>query len=250
MQRYPVPKKIHENKEKELPKPLADAFDYNVGVRFGILGLGQEGTHIAESFYNLGYRRVAAVTCSDTDTNLPSVKLRVTEQELHKQSTKIAEAALQGREQAIVELVQAHVGSDIHLLVVSSSLRDTYFRGLVSRLTGVLKFFVDNSSTTTKLGLFCTVPVLSQADLDIDRRLQTIVVSEDADKLVKAIHTLNRALPGPDLERTLSRPPSYVVDLNSNVVTLVTGIKHKLGQPPPGRQASKKASFLGVDDST
>ncbi len=42
------------------PAAIQDTFDYDVAVHFGIIGSGQGGSRIAQSFWDLGYRRVAA----------------------------------------------------------------------------------------------------------------------------------------------------------------------------------------------
>lgn len=46
---------------------VRDAFEYDTAFRFGFIGLGQGGSRIAETFYNIGYRRVGVINSAIED---------------------------------------------------------------------------------------------------------------------------------------------------------------------------------------
>lgn len=65
---------------------VEDAFDYPVAYKFAFVGVGQAGGRIAQTFYDLGYRRVCAVNTAQTDlselSDLPATsKLAMGEQQ-------------------------------------------------------------------------------------------------------------------------------------------------------------------------
>lgn len=115
---------------------IEDSFPYPTALRFAFLGTGQGGSRIANTFWNLGYRRVGAFNTTDSDFHglddaMPKFSLDIGGA---KKDARLAEESLNGREEDIWDLFTRSWGTDVDCGIICASLGGGTGSGTVAKL--------------------------------------------------------------------------------------------------------------------
>lgn len=101
-----------------------DAFPYDVAASFAFIGVGQGGGRLAETFYDLGYRRVCAVNTDHADLatlndDIPKLDLQTggAGKDLEQ-----GETAARNARPAIYDLMTRSFGKDVDYVLVCAGL--------------------------------------------------------------------------------------------------------------------------------
>lgn len=101
-------------KKKEVKKDECD-----VAFKFAFIGAGQGGSRIAEAFYNLGYRKLAAINTAQQDLNTIKLdaKLCIGDGGAGKDPAK-AESLFNDKKEDVLDFVRDSFGEDIDRIFV------------------------------------------------------------------------------------------------------------------------------------
>jgi hypothetical protein len=96
---------------------ITDAFEYNVGFNFAFAGVGQCGGRIAQTFHQLGYRRVCALNTTIADMRSlrleDAQKLDLGSAQGAGKDPEIAKALFDDRDEDIFDLFVRNWGDDV-----------------------------------------------------------------------------------------------------------------------------------------
>jgi cell division GTPase FtsZ len=146
--------------------PIEDAFDPAAAVafRFAFLGSGQGGGRIADAFYRLGYRRVAALNTTDTDFAGLS-------EGLHKFSlgvggaakdAALAKAQYLARRDDVWDLMTRAWGSGADYALICASLGGGTGSGTVAPLVETARAYLQSKDLPARVGAVVSLPSASE----------------------------------------------------------------------------------------
>lgn len=140
---------------------VADVFDYNVAFNFAFVGVGQAGGRIAETFYSLGYRRVAAINTTGQDLkshDIPtSNKLDLGGSGAGK-DPEIGRGAVQGRDEDIRDLLTRSWGKDVDYAFVCLGAGGGTGAGAYEKAAEVAEAYMKQLGRDVRVGLIIALP--------------------------------------------------------------------------------------------
>ena len=103
---------------------INDSFPYDVAFNIAFMGSGQGGARIASSFHDIGYRRVGLFNTAESDfQGLPeAIERHTLELGGAAKDARFAEAALNGHEEEIWDLLQRSWGNDMDYGIICVGL--------------------------------------------------------------------------------------------------------------------------------
>src|SRR5690606_6836221 len=140
-----------------------DDFDYDVALDFGFVGIGQAGCRIAESFYNLGYRRVAVIDGVKTDLDaineeIPKLYLAT---EGSGKDLDVALKSIAGKEQDIWDLFKKGLGEPDYI-IICTSLGGGTGAGTCVRISEIAHEYMSTTDRPPRVGVIGAMPLRSE----------------------------------------------------------------------------------------
>jgi len=141
---------------------IEDGFDYNVGFHFAFAGVGQCGGRIAQTFYQLGYRRICAINTTIADMRpleLPDgCKLDVGEAQGAGKDPKIAKALFDGRDEDIYDLFARTWGDQVDYAFVCLASAGGTGAGGFPKVAEVARRFMVDKRRSVRVGAIVSLP--------------------------------------------------------------------------------------------
>jgi cell division GTPase FtsZ len=141
-----------------------DAFPYEVAFQCAFLGSGQGGSRIADSFYQLGYRRVAVFNTTDRDfygisTDIPTLSFDIGGA---AKDAGFAAQHLKGRDQEVWDLMLRAWGNVVDYALVCVSLGGGTGSGTVSGLVQMARKYMESKGRTPRVGAIISLPQVDE----------------------------------------------------------------------------------------
>lgn len=173
---------------------VADAFDHETAVRFAFVGAGQGGGRIAQAFWDVGYRRVAAFNTTDSDfaglaDELPRFSLGVGGA---AKDMAAARAAMRGRDEEVWDLFTRAWGRSFDRAVVCVGLGGGSGGGACVPLVRLARRYMESHGLAPRVGAVVSLPGVDEgrrvarnaveafAELAAERVSPLVVIDNDA----------------------------------------------------------------------
>lgn len=142
------------------PAEVEDALDHAVAMRFAVVGAGQGGGKIAQSFWDLGYRRVAAYNTTDTDfaglaADIPKLSLDISGA---AKDAVLARNAFRSREEDAWELISRAWGTKVDCALVCAGLGGGTGSGTVLPLVQLARKYLEANGQPARVGVVVSLP--------------------------------------------------------------------------------------------
>ncbi len=137
-----------------------DAFPYDVAFNMAFLGSGQGGARLASSFHGLGYRRIGLFNTAESDfQGLPDeIERHTLELGGAAKDARFAEAALEGKEEEIWDLLQRSWGNDMDYGLVCVGLGGGTGSGTSGRLVEIARQYMESKGKPPRVGVIASIP--------------------------------------------------------------------------------------------
>jgi len=141
---------------------IAEPDAKNVAIKFGIIGSGQAGSRLADSYYQIGYRRVCAINTTAQDflgLTLPVKFQKVLESQggAGKDPSKGWEA-LKNSQEEVLNLMRHSFGEDIERIMICVGAGGGSGTGSAIPLIKLAKYYLSNLGKPEKVGMIVTLP--------------------------------------------------------------------------------------------
>ncbi len=150
--------------QKIAPGYVAEPDAKSLAVKFGIIGVGQGGSRLADTFYQIGYRRVCAINTTEQDflgLSLPVKNQKVlmdgTEGGAGKDPKKGEEAAKKSSED-IMNLMRHSFGEDIDHIMVCVGSGGGSGTGCTLPVVRYAKYYLRQLGKPEKVGVVASLP--------------------------------------------------------------------------------------------
>lgn len=142
------------------PAEVEDTFEYDVAVRAAFVGLGQGGAKLAQAFWDVGYRRVAAVNTTDTDfhglaEDMPKLSLEIGGA---AKDMEVARRALTGRDEDVRDLLARAWGTKVDCVIVCVGLGGGTGGGLAMPVTAIARRYMADHNRPVRVGALVALP--------------------------------------------------------------------------------------------
>jgi cell division GTPase FtsZ len=139
---------------------INDAFPYDVAFNMAFLGSGQGGARLASSFYDLGYRRVGLFNTAESDfQGLPAeIQRHTLPLGGAAKDARFAEAALNGHEEEIWDLLQRSWGNDVDYGLICVGLGGGTGSGTSGRLVQIAREYMESKGKAPRVGVIASIP--------------------------------------------------------------------------------------------
>lgn len=146
------------------PKPVKDEMTADVGFRVAFMGTGQGGGRMANAFYNLGYRRVAAFNTTDQDFADLDVKMPKHSLDVGgaAKDTRLAAEAMKGRDQEVWDLMTRAWGSDLDCAIICVGLGGGTGSGTVAQLVNLARKYMIDHGSSPRVGALVSLPTTTE----------------------------------------------------------------------------------------
>lgn len=149
---------------KTQPKAVKDELGCEVACNLAFLGTGQGGGRLANSFYNLGYRRVAAFNTTEADfkdlaegMNKLSLDTGGSAKDTHQ-----AEEALSGREDEVWDLLVRTWGTEVDYGLVTIGLGGGTGSGTSEQLVKLARRYLKENCGHERVGAVVSLPTVTE----------------------------------------------------------------------------------------
>lgn len=146
------------------PTAIKDTFDYDTAMHFAFVGAGQGGGKIAQSFWDIGYRRVGVFNTTEND-------FAGLDEEMPKFSThtsgaakdmELARQALNGRDEDIWDLYQRAWGSQFDCALICASLGGGTGSGSIGTLIRLARKYMESQGHPVRVGAVVSLPFVNE----------------------------------------------------------------------------------------
>lgn len=134
-----------------------------LAVKFGIIGSGQGGSRLADTFYQLGYRRVCAINTTHQD--FLGLEIPVKNQKVLEESEggagkdiKKGEEALAGATEDVMNLMRHSFGEDIEHIIVCIGAGGGTGTGTALGLVKLARYYMRQLNKPEKVGMIVSLP--------------------------------------------------------------------------------------------
>lgn len=143
---------------------VADAFDHDTAMHFAFVGAGQGGGKIAQSFWDLGYRRVAAFNTTDSDfsgldAEIPKLSLDIGGA---AKDMKLARNAMKGRDEEVWDLFTRAWGSKLDCAIVCVGLGGGSGSGGGLPLVQLARKYMESKGLPPRVGAVVSLPSVDE----------------------------------------------------------------------------------------
>ncbi len=143
---------------------INDSFPYDVAFNIAFMGSGQGGARIASSFHDLGYRRVGLFNTAESDfQGLPeAIERHTLELGGAAKDARFAEAALNGHEEEIWDLLQRSWGNDMDYGIICVGLGGGTGSGTAGKLVEIARKYMESKGKEPRVGVIASIPSPSE----------------------------------------------------------------------------------------
>ena len=167
----PVPPELVES---GAPK---DEFDYDVAFNFAFVGVGQGGSRIAEAFYKLGYRRVAAINTALQDLSAISIpernKLDIGGGGAGKDPA-VAAAAIADKDEDVYDVLKRAWGRDVDYAIVCLGAGGGTGAGASAKVVEIARRLMDENGKQVRVGVVMALPKNSEGQKPAKNAIHTV----------------------------------------------------------------------------
>lgn len=133
-----------------------------LAIKFGIIGSGQGGSKLADTFYQIGYRRVCAVNTTAQDflgLELPKKRQLVIESQGGAgKDPKKGELALKASKEDVLTTMRHSFGEDIERILICVGAGGGTGTGTAKGLIKLARYYLNNLGKDGKVGVMLTLP--------------------------------------------------------------------------------------------
>lgn len=153
----------HKAAEKKAVE-VRDAFDYDTAMHMAVVGAGQGGGKIAQSFWDIGYRRVAAFNTTDSDfsgldAEIPKLSLDIGGA---AKNMKLARDAVRGRDEEIWDLFTRAWGTRFDCVLVCVGLGGGSGSGTGLPLVQLARKYMEAKGLPPRVGAVVSLPSVDE----------------------------------------------------------------------------------------
>lgn len=146
------------------PVEVDDTFEHDTALHLGFVGAGQGGGKIAQSFWDVGYRRVAAFNTTDSDFNgldaeIPKLSLDIGGA---AKNMKLARDAMRGRDEEVWELFTRAWGTRLDCAIVCVGLGGGSGSGTGLPLVQLARKYMDAKGLPPRVGAIVSLPSVDE----------------------------------------------------------------------------------------
>lgn len=146
------------------PAKISDTFDYDTAAHFAFLGAGQGGSRIANSFWDLGYRRVAMFNTTDTDfeglaVETPKLSLDIGGA---AKDMQLARNALKGRDEEVRDLLFRGWGTEFDCALICVGLGGGSGSGTALPLIKMARSYMEGMNRPVRVGAIISLPSVDE----------------------------------------------------------------------------------------
>lgn len=169
-----------------------------LAVKYAIIGLGQGGSRLSDSFYQLGYRKVVAINTTSQDflgLTLPAKNTLVLGSDDIGGAGKdpsVAEKILNSSKEDVFNLMRHSFGEDVDRILVTAGLGGGSGSGFLLPTIELAKKYLKQLGKPEKVGILVTLPKKSEGGrvqsnaVDIINKLQDVIADKSISPLMIA----------------------------------------------------------------
>lgn len=144
-----------------------------LAVKFGIIGTGQGGSRLADTFWQIGYRRVCAINTTAQDflgLQIPQKNQKVLEagnDTMGGAGKDIAkgEEAIKKCSEDVISLMQNSFGEDVDHIMICVGMGGGSGTGTTMHLIKLAKYYLKHLGKPEKIGIMVTLPKFSEGGM-------------------------------------------------------------------------------------
>lgn len=144
--------------------PIMDEFGHDTAMRLAIVGAGQGGSNIANSFWELGYRRVAVFNTTDQDFDGLDEKITKLSLDIGgaRKDMQFARDALNGREEEVRDLFLRAWGSQFDCALICAGLGGGSGSGTALPLVQLARSYMEQRGLPVRVGAIVSLPSVDE----------------------------------------------------------------------------------------
>lgn len=167
----PIPPDVATSDEVE------DTFDFDTAFRFSFVGVGQGGSRLAESFYKLGYRRVAAINTTLQDLTAISIpdknKLDIGGGGAGKDPA-VAAAAISDKDEDVYDVLKRAWGRSTDYALVCLGAGGGTGAGASCKVIEIARRLMEENGRPVRVGVIVALPKNSEGQKPAKNALYTV----------------------------------------------------------------------------
>jgi cell division GTPase FtsZ len=156
---------------------IEDTFDYDTAFNLAFVGVGQGGSRIAEAFYKLGYRRVAAINTALQDLSAISIpdrnKLNIGGGGAGK-DPDVAAAAIADKDEDVYDLLKRSWGRDVDYAIVCLGAGGGTGSGASAKVIQMARQLLEESGKEVRVGVIVALPKNSEGQKPAKNAIHTV----------------------------------------------------------------------------
>jgi len=143
---------------------VEDNFDYGVAFRMAFLGTGEAGGRMAESFWNLGYRRLGVLntTHADFENIAPEITRLDLEVSGARKDADYAARVMDGREEEVFELMTRTWGNEVDYALICAGLGGGTGSGTLPVLVKLARQYLEEKGLPPRVGAVVSLPTMTE----------------------------------------------------------------------------------------
>lgn len=143
---------------------VKDEFEFDTAVHFAFIGAGQGGGKVAQSFWDIGYRRVGAFNTTDSDfsglaTEMPKLSLDIGGAAKNMQ---LARNAMKGRDEEVWDLYTRAWGTKFDCAIVCVGLGGGSGSGAALPLIQLARKYMESKGLPPRVGAVVSLPSVDE----------------------------------------------------------------------------------------
>jgi cell division GTPase FtsZ len=149
--------------QPEAPAYVVPPDAKKLAVKFGIIGSGQAGARLCDTFFQIGYRRTCVINTTSQDflgLKIPKERqlvLKSTDVGAGKNPAKGREA-LNASTEEVLNLMRHSFGEDIERIIITAGMGGGSGTGSAIGLYKLAKYYLQNLGKKPKVGMVVTLP--------------------------------------------------------------------------------------------
>ena len=169
--------------EQVFMSDIEDAFPYDVAFNFGFIGVGQGGSRIAETFYDIGYRRVVVIDGSHPD--LQEVNDDILKMDLRTggagKDIGYGEGSVSDKDEEIWDLLVRGFGTKVDCILICAGLGGGTGSGGCHKMLEVAKRYMEHLGRPNRVGVVVTLPTKDEGQMVAKNAIQTFTRLRNAE---------------------------------------------------------------------
>lgn len=154
--------------KREGPQNVVEKDAKPLAVKFAVIGAGQGGSRLADTFWQIGYRRVCALNTTEQDflgLQIPKDnQLTIGEGGAGKDLEK-GEKAIRGKTEEVMNLMRQSFGDDIERIIVTVGAGGGSGSGCAETVIRLAKHYFSQIGKEPKVGLMMSLPKYSEGGM-------------------------------------------------------------------------------------